>query len=111
MKIKASIPIKPLSINKAFQGRRFKTKEYNSWIKEGLLLMGKKKTLKGELSIHVDFYFRYAKKNDIDNCLKTLLDLICKRGWIKDDRQITYLSVCKAQSDRERIEVSIKEFD
>ena len=107
--IKQVIDIKPLSVNRAWQGRRFKTKEYNEWLKLALALMGRKKMLKGDLSVHIDFYFKYVKKNDIDNPIKCLLDVITKAGWINDDRQIYYLSVCKKQSNKERIEVIIKE--
>ena len=109
--IKQRIGIKPLSINKAWQGRRFMTKEYKQWVKDALLLMGKQRELVGDVSVHLDFYVKYPKMCDIDNPVKTCLDLFKKRGWLKDDRQVTYLSVCKKQSEQERIEVEIKELD
>ena len=87
------------------------TKEYKQWVKDALLLMGKQRELVGDVSVHLDFYVKYPKMCDIDNPVKTCLDLFKKRGWLKDDRQVTYLSVCKKQSEQERIEVEIKELD
>ena len=104
------LDLKPISVNKIWRGgKRFKTKEYSEWIKDGLLLMGKKKTIKGDVIIHFDFYVKYPRTCDVDNFLKTAIDLLVRREWIKDDRQVQYLSCCKKQNSRERIELEIRE--
>lgn len=105
--IKQTLDLPPLSVNKVWRGRRFMTKEYKDWLKQGLLLMGQKKTIETNVSVHLDFYFKYPNKCDIDNPIKTVLDLIVKRGWLKDDRQIQSLSVCKNKGQKEKIVINI----
>lgn len=79
--------IKPLSVNKAFQGRRFKTSEYKRFEKKILLLLPKiKKDLKGSLKITLEYGFS-SKLSDIDNPCKLVLDCLVKK-YDFDDRQI-----------------------
>lgn len=108
MSISETIEIAPMSINRAWQGRRFATKEYKDWTENMLLMMNKREMIEGDVMVQIEFYFKYAKKNDIDNCIKTCLDAIVKKGWIRDDRQVQCLLVCKNESDRPRIEIEIK---
>lgn len=79
--------IKPLSINQAWQGRRYKTPKYKSFQKEMLLTLPKlKKSFKGDLSVSIKYGFS-SKLSDIDNPCKIVLDCLCKK-YKFDDRQI-----------------------
>jgi len=103
-----TIPIKPISTNKLFQGRRFKTKEYNKFLEAALYFAPKVKMIKGIVQLRVDFYVKAAGKSDLDNFLKGTLDLIVKAGYIQDDRFIYKIIARKFKSDNERIELRIK---
>ena len=87
------IAIKPLSINKAFQGRRFKTKEYKAYEKEALLKLKPMTVESGKLSLLICFGLS-SKNADIDNCLKLWIDILqLKYGF--NDRHIYRLDVTK----------------
>jgi len=105
--IQETIKVPPLSVNKAWQGRRFKTQEYKKWEENALLTMPHYPKIKGQVLVELHFYMRYPKKGDIDNPIKPALDLLTKKKWIEDDRLIYSLIVQKEQSKEERIEVEI----
>ena len=76
--MKQKIFIKPLSINKAFQGRRFKTKLYKSYENE-LIPKIKKIKIKEGAKLELDIKFGFSSKlADIDNPLKPLIDILQK---------------------------------
>ena len=104
------IPIKPISTNKLFQGRRFKTKDYDAFINAALYFAPKVPMIKGIVSLQVDFYVKNIKVSDLDNFLKGTLDLIVKAGYIEDDRFIYKITArkFKAEGEDERIELKIK---
>ena len=104
------IPIKPISTNKLFQGRRFKTPEYDKYIETALYLMPNQKMITGKVQLRVDFYVKNDKMSDVDNFLKGFLDCVVKKGYIEDDRFIYKLIANKHNSDYERIELRIKPF-
>lgn len=88
------INIKPLSVNKAWKGRRFKTDEYKIWIKEFYCLLPPIKiNFKNDLKVEVVFGFS-SKASDIDNPLKPLIDVIQKK-YKFNDNQIQELFVKK----------------
>jgi Holliday junction resolvase RusA-like endonuclease len=80
------IDIKPLSVNKAWQGRRFKTKEYKDFEEQLLWKLKGIKPVSGKYALHIDFYFKNYKMADLSNCLKTTEDIIVKAGLVEDDR-------------------------
>ncbi|MEK6878042.1 MAG: RusA family crossover junction endodeoxyribonuclease [Nanoarchaeota archaeon] len=104
------IPIKPISTNKLFQGRRFKTKDYDAFINAALYFAPKLQMTKGLVSLKIDFYVQNEKRSDLDNFLKGSLDLIVKAGYIEDDRFIYKIIARKFAADKtqERIELKIK---
>lgn len=86
--------IKALSVNKAFQGRRFKTPEYNKFIANMMLLLPKLYDVPTK-DIRLKIEFGYSSKlSDIDNGLKTFLDCLVKKYGF-DDRYIIELNVTK----------------
>ena len=87
------ISIKPLSINRAWRGHRFKTPEYKAYEKELFYLLPKKRIPKGKLS--VDLQVGYSSKNaDIDNFVKLFLDIL-QNKYSFNDKMIYKLFVEK----------------
>lgn len=99
------INIKPLSVNKAWQGRRYKTGDYKTYEKELLLRLPYLEIPKGNLRLQIIVTYK-NKSSDIDNCLKPFLDILQKR-YDFDDSRIHKLEVEKKVSKHESIEFNI----
>jgi len=79
------IKIKPLSVNEAWQGRRFKTPKYNQFEHDVLFLLPLLKIPDGKLKI--EFVFGLSNSgNDIDNSVKPFLDILQKKYSFNDSR-------------------------
>ena len=53
------IPLKPLSVNEAWQGKRYKTKKYKQYCKDIAMLLPKGIAIpKGKFGIRLHFYSR-----------------------------------------------------
>ena len=91
------IKIEPLSVNKCWQGRRFKTPIYKKWRELATILIKQntKKTVSETCSIYIDFYVKNYKMVDIDNFLKPFLDALVEARAIKDDRLIETVNAKK----------------
>jgi len=105
MKIK--IPLKPLTINKAFQGRRYKTQEAKQYEKDLWHLTKAQPIIAGEVAISYTFYLKNHKRTDIDNLIKLLQDFLVSRAYIEDDRKIYRMTVEKIPAVMDRIEIEI----
>lgn len=105
------IRLKPLSVNKAFKGRRFKTEECKHYEKCLFYLLPKKEKIRGKIHISYHFFLKNHKMMDIDNLVKILQDVIVKKGYIEDDRLIYRMTVEKIPSKVDRIQIDIKSFD
>lgn len=97
LKISRSLPLKPLSVNAAWKGRRFKTKDYIHFREDfGKVAIGSQQ-IKG--MVRVELTFTLTKENysssDVDNLIKPVLDGIVDRGYIEDDRKIIELTARK----------------
>ena len=80
------INIKPLSVNQAWQGKRFKTPKYKAYCRDLTLLLPKAvKIPDGKLEIHLTFYLS-SKLADWDNPIKPTQDIICAKYGINDNR-------------------------
>ena len=102
------IQIKPLSVNEAFQGKRFKTKKYKQFERDMLLMLPPLKIdFKPPLTLHITFGFS-SSLSDIDNPLKPLLDCLQKKYGF-NDRDIYEITVKKeiVTSGEDFIEVKI----
>jgi len=86
--IRARVNIKPLSVNKCFQGRRFKTPDYKRYEQLVLLALSEhramysvpdKTPLKLMLCIGVS-----SKNQDLDNVCKPFLDILQKNYGFND---------------------------
>mgnify|MGYP001571539377 CR=1 FL=1 len=108
--LKIDYKISPLSINAAWQGRRFKTSTYLEYEKELLYVLPKKEQIKGLVEVNITFYFKNCLKRDIDNAIKPLLDILVKKGYIEDDRKIMKLTVLKEHRRTQGFEVVIRKY-
>ena len=72
---KVRLNIKPLSVNRAYKGRRFATEELSQYKKEVSMMLPKMKVPCGKLSVR--YIFGVSSKNaDGDNMVKALQDII-----------------------------------
>lgn len=89
-----TVNIKPLSVNRVWQGKRFKTPEYKKYETDVLLMLPNKIELpKSPLSLKLEFGVS-SKLADIDNGVKPFLDILQKKYGI-NDRDIYHLQVLK----------------
>lgn len=88
------IGIKPLSVNKCWQGRRYKTDDYKEYEKAMLKILPKKIFIpKGKIWLKIKVCIS-SKNADIDNILKPTIDILQKKYGF-NDRKIYRLSVIK----------------
>ena len=82
--IQFKINEKPLSVNQAWQGKRFKTPIYKAYEKEMLLRMPAGK-IETDQMLRVEFFFGFSNKaSDLDNPVKLLLDIAQKKYGFND---------------------------
>ena len=105
--MKGTLSIRPLSINRAFQGRRFKTPECHVYCRTLALLLPYT-PIQGE---YYEARFKFHLKNfalcDEDNLVKVLQDCMVQNGIISDDRRIVRHILEKYPSDFDYIEWEI----
>lgn len=80
------INIKPLSVNDAWQGKRFKTPKYKKY-ENDLMLLLPIKIIELEPKKNYQIYFKFgfsSNASDWDNCIKTTQDCIAKRYGFND---------------------------
>lgn len=78
-----SIKITPLSVNRCWQGRRFKSPLYKNYEQELFYLLPKITIPKGKLKVSLVFGFS-SKLNDIDNGVKPFIDILQKKYSFND---------------------------
>jgi Holliday junction resolvase RusA-like endonuclease len=99
---------KPLSINEAWQGKRFKTPAYKRYEEAMLLLMPKGK-VDLEQMLRVEFFFGFSNKaSDLDNPVKLLMDIAQKKYGF-NDKNVFELNVrkCIVKKGEEFIQMGI----
>lgn len=110
--MQVKIPLRAISVNEAFQGRRFKTDKCNDFCDDFLKVAPRKNTVPGTVEIEYKFYVKNHKAADYDNLIKITQDMIVKCGYIEDDRKIYKATIHKipCEIQDERIEFEIKEY-
>ena len=106
--ISFKLNVKPLSVNEAWQGKRFKTPVYNNYEKAILLQMPKGK-IDPEQMLRIEFFFGFSNKaSDLDNPVKLLLDIAQKKYGF-NDKNVFELNVrkCIVKKGEEFIEMRI----
>lgn len=79
------IQIKPLSVNSAWAGKRFKTPEYKKYENDVLLLLPKIKLPEPPFTVNIEYGFS-SNGSDIDNPTKMLLDIMQKKYKFNDSK-------------------------
>jgi len=79
------INIKPLSVNKAWQGRRFKTPEYKQYETAVMIMLPPFIVPEGNLELHIQAGFS-NKAADLDNICKLFIDILQKKYRFNDSR-------------------------
>lgn len=92
------VQIKPMSVNEAWQGKRFKTDKYKSFERSCLFLLPKLIIPLGELKISFEFGLSNSG-NDIDNSIKPFLDILQKKYEFNDSR-IYEMNVKKIKTEK-----------
>ncbi len=88
------IKIKPLSVNEAWQGRRFKTPFYKAYEEELLLRLPNTYKVPEEGPLEAYYEFGLNTVADWDNPIKPLQDVLQKK-YNFDDRRILKATVLK----------------
>lgn len=77
------IKVKPLSVNEAWQGKRFKTIKYTTYENYVLCLLPDLEVPPGKLQLNINYGFS-SKLSDVDNPTKLVLDILQKRYNFND---------------------------
>lgn len=92
--MKIELKVKPLSVNQAWQGRRFKTDTYKEYEKTILFLLPKTRIKFADM-LRIEFHFGFSNlASDLDNPVKPLLDILQKKYGF-NDRDVFELNVRK----------------
>lgn len=112
METALTIPLKPLSVNKAWKGRRYKTDDYLGYeIDVARLVRRAKYTYTVPVSVTYFFHLKNHKMADADNPVKPLQDILKQLGFFEDDTLVYHFQVFKVPSETDYIEVTIKPID
>lgn len=79
------LDIKPLSVNQAWQGKRFKTNKYNKYISDVLTILRPCEIPDGYLELTLKFGFS-SKASDFDNPVKCFVDCLQKKYGFNDNK-------------------------
>lgn len=111
--METKIYLKPISINDAFKGRRFKTalhKQYESDLRWYLCMPKiKRQKVSGWYSIKFKFYIKNYSMSDLSNLIKVTEDCIVKAGLVDDDRFCKKMELEKFKSDSDYFTFEINE--
>ena len=100
--------IKPLSVNDAWKGKRFKTDKYKAYEKEVLMLLKPLKIPDGYLQIYLKWGFS-SRSSDWDNPIKSFQDCLQKKYGFNDNRIKKAVVECElVKKGNEFIEFNIK---
>lgn len=105
------IKIKPLTVNRAWRGKRFKTPEYRDYERELWYLLPNQNIPQGKLELTATVGYS-NKGSDIDNFLKPFLDILQKK-YLFNDSMIYKLVIDKQIVDegQEFINFEIKKYE
>lgn len=93
-----TVNIKPMSVNEAWQGQRYKTDKYKAYQKELLLMLPNINFPHGKLKIFLEFGMSNSL-SDIDNPVKQILDCLQKKYFF-NDRDIYEMEVKKVKTEK-----------
>ncbi|MFA5753565.1 MAG: RusA family crossover junction endodeoxyribonuclease [Bacteroidales bacterium] len=98
------VEITPLSVNKCWQGKRYKTNDYKRYERDLLLLLPKVPFPTKDIKLTLKFGFK-NKASDIDNPVKMILDILQKKYGF-NDKEIIELHIYKEITKTPFIEIT-----
>ena len=103
--------IKPLSVNEAWKGRRFKTDSYKSYWNQLLFTLPKIKLPEAPYEAFYTFGLSCVQ-SDTDNCVKPMQDILAKKYGF-NDKMIFRIVVEKIKVDKgkEFIQFEFKHYE
>lgn len=101
-----TVLIKPLTVNQAWKGRRFKTQKYKDFEEELCLLLPQLDIPDGELQVKYVFGVS-SKLSDWDNPIKPFQDVLQKKYGF-DDRRIVKAIVEKVHTKKHEEYIKFK---
>lgn len=102
------VKIKPLSVNDAWKGRRFKTTEHRKYVRDVLTLLGPMQIPEGELELYIKFGFS-SRGSDFDNPIKPFVDCLQKKYGFNDNKiKRAVIEVEHVKKGKEFIEFKLK---
>ena len=105
------LDIKPLSVNEAWKGRRFKTDSYKSYERSVLMLLRPMTIPEGPLELFLEWGFSSAG-SDFDNPIKPFTDCLQKKYGFNDNRIVrAVIEKVKVKKGSEYINFEIKEME
>lgn len=88
-----TLPIKAMTVNQCWRGRRYKTKKYEEYENELLNILPELK-VEDKRPLRLTVEFGISTTQDIDNGLKPLIDILQKK-YLFNDRYIMELNIKK----------------
>lgn len=106
-----TIEIKPLTVNRAWKGRRFKTAQYLNYEEAMLYLLPELEMPEAPYSIRYVFGFSSAL-SDLANPEKLVTDILCKKYGF-DDRYVYHMEMTKeiVPKGKEYVSFEIRHYD
>jgi len=105
------LPIKPLSVNDAWKGRRFRSDVYKKYQRDIALLLRPMDIPEGLLQIHITWGFS-SNGSDYDNPIKPFQDCLQKKYGFNDNRlKRAIIDVEKVPKGSEFIDFEIRELE
>jgi Holliday junction resolvase RusA-like endonuclease len=104
------IDIKPLSVNKCWKGRRFKTQDYKNYETELIIKLKPLELPEPPFEVFIEFGFSNMA-SDTDNPVKPFVDILQKKYGFNDNKIHKYILLKKkVKKGEEYIKFSIKSF-
>jgi Holliday junction resolvase RusA-like endonuclease len=105
------LDIKPLSVNEAWKGRRFKSDKYKSYERNVLTLLRPMTIPEGPLELFLEWGFSSAG-SDFDNPIKPFTDCLQKKYDFNDNRIVeAHIKKVKVKKGFEYINFEIREME
>lgn len=104
------VPLQALSVNKAWQGRKFKTNIYKSYEREAHILLPRMDMVMGMVEVTYEFGLKKSSYaiSDVGNLEKCLSDILVQKGYIEDDRKIAVIHLRKVESPEYYVRITIE---
>jgi len=102
------LSIKPLSVNDAWQGKRYRTEQYKAYQQQVSYLLRPMEIPEGPLQINLKWGFSSAG-SDFDNPIKPFVDCLQKKYGFNDNRiKRAVIDVERVKKGQEFIEFEIQ---